>query len=126
VTYDADKPNKSVLVIDDSSSMLSSIKALLSEKYKVVIVPGGKQGVRYLSKKKPDIILLDYLMPEMDGVQTLEEIRKLPDCSDIPVLFLTGADDKSINDLSELNVQGVVKKPPVLEDLLKSIEEALR
>ena len=123
---DADKLNKSVLVIDDSSSMLSSIKALLSDKYKVVIVPGGKQGVRYLSKKKPDIILLDYLMPEMDGVQTLEEIRKLPDCSDIPVLFLTGADDKSINDLSELNVQGVVKKPPVLEDLLKSIEEALR
>lgn len=113
---------ESVLVVDDSSSMLSAIKALLKDKYKVTIVTSGKQAIRFLNKKKPEIILLDYLMPDWDGIKTLNEIRHLPECKDIPVLFLTGADDNMINDLSELDVKGVVKKPPVLGDLLEAID----
>lgn len=117
---------KSVLVVDDSSSMLSAIKGLLKDKYKVTIVTSGSQAIRFLEKKKPDIILLDYLMPEMDGIMTLKEIRKMPKCIDVPILFLTGADDTSINNLSELDVNGVVKKPPVLEDLLEKIEKNIK
>ena len=117
---------KSVLVVDDSSSMLSAIKGLLKDKYKVTIVTSGSQAIRFLEKKRPDIILLDYLMPEMDGIMTLKEIRQMSQCVDIPILFLTGADDNSINNLSELDVSGVVKKPPVLEDLLEKIENNIK
>lgn len=114
---------KSVLIIDDSPSMLSSMKAILNEQYKVTVITSGEQAVRLLNKRKQDIILLDYLMPTWDGIRTLEEIRNMSDCKDIPVLFLTGASDDEALDLETLDVSGVVRKPPVAEELFEKIEK---
>ncbi len=114
-----------VLIIDDSPTMLGNLKAILSDKFKVYLAPGGERGVKFLQKKRPDVILLDYLMPEWDGVRTLEEIRKDPDMAKIPVIFLSGETDDVLETLSKYETAGVVKKPPVIAELMEAIEKAI-
>lgn len=115
---------KTVLIIDDSKSMLGNLKSILEDRYKIYLAPSGERGIKFLEKHRPDVILLDYLMPEWDGVRTLEEIRKMPDRRDIPVIFLTGESDGARDELWKHHPAGVVKKPPVLSELVKEIEKA--
>ena len=117
---------ESVLIIDDSTTMLANMKAILGDKYKVYLAPSGQRGIKILEKKHPDVILLDYLMPEWDGVRTLEEIRKIPEIADIPVIFLTGETDSVMAHLEEYHPAGVIKKPPVIAELVAAIESALK
>ena len=113
---------KKILIIDDSTTMLSNLKDILKDRYQVYLAPSGERGLKILGKHRPDIILLDYLMPEWDGVRTLAEIRKVKEYADIPVIFLTGGSDEALDTLSELHPAGVVKKPPVVNDLIQAIE----
>ncbi|MCR5674608.1 MAG: response regulator [Lachnospiraceae bacterium] len=116
---------KTVLIIDDSPMMLRNLKAILEERYQVAMAPGGERGLRYLQKKHPDVILLDYLMPDWDGAKTLAEIRKLPGAQGIPVIFLTGESDDVMAKLADLHPAGIVKKPPVIDELLKAMASCL-
>ncbi|MDO5520451.1 MAG: response regulator [bacterium] len=83
-----------LLVVDDNKTNLQVLKQLLSKEYNVVPVLSGKMALHYIEKKRPDVILLDLLMPEMDGITTMEHIRRLPNGKDIPIIFLTADDDK--------------------------------
>ena len=71
---------KKILVVDDNVVNLKFVDKMLksNEEYKPVLVPSGSKALQFLSKNVPDLILLDILMPEMDGYQVLEEIRKMP------------------------------------------------
>lgn len=80
---------KNILIVDDSRSGLAEIKALLSDEYNVMPVLSGAQALRYLSIKKPDLILLDVYMPEMDGFEVIKRIKADGNTADIPVIFLT-------------------------------------
>ena len=84
---------KHILVVDDSGIMLSTIKGWLDEKYRVTPVNSALNAISFLSKERPDLILLDYEMPACSGPQFLEMLRNDPNCSDIPVIFMTGRDD---------------------------------
>ena len=61
-------------------------------------------------------------MPEWDGVRTLSEIRKVKEYADLQVILITGGSDEAHITLSELHPAGVVKKPPVVNDLIQAIE----
>ena len=113
---------KTVLIIDDSTTMLNNLKDILKDRYQVYLAPSGERGLKVLDKHRPDVILLDYLMPEWDGARTLSEIRKVKEYADIPVIFLTGGSGEALDALAELNPAGVVKKPPVVSDLIQAIE----
>ena len=67
---------KTILVVDDDKMNLNNALKILSPTYKVVPVPGGKVALNYLQKGKPDLILLDVLMPDMDGFAVMEQLRK--------------------------------------------------
>ena len=69
---------KKILVVDDNVVNLKFVDKMLksNEEYKPVLVPSGSKALQFLSKNVPDLILLDILMPEMDGYQVLEEIRR--------------------------------------------------
>lgn len=84
---------KNVLVVDDNKANLIQAKQTLEECFNVYTVISGIQALRFLEKKEVDIILLDIAMPEMDGMETLGEIRKRPSTADIPVIFLTASSD---------------------------------
>lgn len=111
---------KHILVVDDDAGQLALIKENLSEFYKVTLVKSGSDCLKYLENHKPDLIFLDYMMPEMDGAQTLDKMRKtIPDFS-IPVVFLTGVADREsiINTLVDSMPQGYMVKPATKMELV--------
>lgn len=85
-----------ILAIDDNPRNLQLISALLSQNgYKVVVVNSGENALKYLILKKPDLILLDVMMPGMSGYDVMEQLRSKSEWKDIPVIFLTAKSDVS-------------------------------
>ena len=118
---------KHILVVDDSSVTLRSIKAMLDKIYQISVATSGEQALRTIRKERPDLILLDYEMPGCDGRETLEKIRKDEEICDIPVIFLTGVADKEhISAVLRLNPAGYFLKPPEKEKLLEAIADVFK
>ncbi|MBR6391132.1 MAG: response regulator [Lachnospiraceae bacterium] len=102
---------KIILAVDDSGVMLNSIKNWLGDKYQVLLADSGLTAVKSITITRPDLIILDYEMPVVDGRQVLAMIRSERDFADIPVIFLTGRQDKeSIMDVMELKPDGYLLK----------------
>ena len=122
-----DYSRKHILVVDDDPEQLSQIKEHLKEFYEVTLVTSGKNIEKCLQRYHVDLILLDYLMPEMDGPQTLALLRANSDFKDIPVIFLTGVSEKEtvIKTLVELKPEGYVLKPTKKSDLVAKIIDVL-
>ena len=122
---DADE-RKLILVVDDNAATLRAIKGILEERYRVIMAPSGIKAMTLIGKKRPDLILLDYEMPVVDGRQTLEMIRAEESLQDIPVIFLTSLNDREhIEAVLKLRPSGYLLKPPVKELLFGTIEKAL-
>lgn len=115
---------RSILLADDDPTFLKMAKEWLSEDYKVTIVGSGVQVITYLAKNTPDLILLDYEMPITTGTQVLEMIRSESETSTIPVIFLTGKDDKeSVTKVLSLKPQGYILKGAGRDNLLNQIAD---
>jgi signal transduction histidine kinase/CheY-like chemotaxis protein len=85
---------RKILIIDDDSQSIFMLKHVLESRgYQVEGVVSGKEGITKLSFFSPDLILLDVLMPEMDGYQVCETLKNNPDTSGIPVIFITASHD---------------------------------
>ena len=117
----------SILVVDDSVINLANVEQKLKDRYEVITVNSGDRALRYLKNEKPDLILLDIKMADMDGIQTLKEIRKLENGVDVPVIMLTSLGDKgSIVETQKLGICDYVLKPFDPQELRSRIEKALR
>jgi len=82
--------NYKILLVDDEEDILEFISYNLErEGFKVYSARNGVEAIRMAEKKKPDLIILDVMMPEMDGIVACEEIRKIPSCKDTVIAFLT-------------------------------------
>lgn len=83
-----------ILVVDDSLETLSFVNDTLEEAgFNVLVALEGKQALTIAQRIRPDMILLDAIMPHMDGFATCVELKKLPDLTAIPVIFMTGLSD---------------------------------
>jgi putative two-component system response regulator len=116
-----------ILVVDDNLSSLKQIGAQLSERYDVSLAKSGALALQICMQEKPDLILLDVEMPEMDGFETLKRLRLNRYLGSIPVIFLTGNHD------TETEVRGLqsgardfITKPVERSILLHRIELHLR
>ncbi|MFN7155541.1 MAG: two-component system response regulator [Acidovorax sp.] len=102
-----------VLVVDDTPDNLSLMSDLLRSDYKVKLAPSGERALQIVAgESKPDLILLDIMMPDMDGYEVLRRLQFNPDTEDIPVIFLTAmsaAEDESIG--LELGAVDYITKP---------------
>ena len=128
VNEDAGKSRrKQILVIDDDTEQLIHIKEQIEEFYNVTCVKSGADAFRYLEKNTPDLILLDYLMPTMDGPEVLRNIQYTEEWEDIPVIFLTGMaeKDKVVKTLAELKPQGYIVKPARKSEVVAKIIDIL-
>ena len=113
----------SILIVDDDLILLKTAEEILSSIYTVSVAKSGKQAITLLKKGVvPDLILLDIAMPEMDGYTTLEKMKSIPNCQDIPVIFLTGfaESDYEVKGLKAGAVDYIVK-PFAIEELLARI-----
>jgi len=90
-------PPARVLVVDDQSTNLQLVGSMLGKLgYEVVPAPDGPTALRRLALRVPDLVLLDLLMPGMDGFEVCRRIRENPDWHDLPIIFLSAADDKDL------------------------------
>lgn len=102
---------KKILVVDDSGAMLRNVKGWLENDYQVILANSGAMAIKYLATNRPDLVLLDYEMPVVDGSQVLEMIRTETEFSDVPVIFLTSKNDKeSILKVMALKPEGYLLK----------------
>ena len=117
---------KHILAVDDSGILLRNIKTMLEKDYQVSVANSGMMAIKQAEKHKPDLILLDYEMPEWDGRRTLSEIRNHAELKDIPVVFVTAVADKEhVAAVWELRPSGYLVKPIEQQKLYDTIEKAL-
>ena len=115
---------KKVLVVDDSGAVLRSVKGWLEHKYQVILANSGTMAIKYLSTNRPDLVLLDYEMPILNGRQVLEMMRSEDEFKDIPVIFLTGKNDvETIRQVLELKPEGYILKSTKPEHIIKTIDD---
>ena len=115
-----DSPKHTILTVDDAPANIDVVKHILADSYFVQAAIGGRIALKIIEKKPPDLILLDIMMPEMDGYEVCRRIKLQPEIVDIPVIFLTSKD----NDMDEAKglMLGAVDflLKPVDPDLLKT------
>ena len=114
---------KSILVVDDDPNYMNLVREWLKDTYKVSMATSGLRAIKWLGGNKVDLILLDYEMPVTDGPQVLEMLRADPDTKDIPVMFLTGRDDKeSVMSVVALKPEGYFLKTIGKDELLNKLK----
>ena len=121
-----DKPR--IMVVDDDKSLLKNTAVLLSMNYIVSLYSSGKEAITALEEGSlPNLIMLDVMMPDMDGYEVFNVIKKTPGCSDIPVVFVTGLSDEE-DELKGLQMGAAdyIKKPFSQKILLVRLENILR
>ena len=123
-----DDSNIKILLVDDESDILDFVSYnLKSEGYKVTTAASGKAGVAKAKEFKPDLILLDVMMPEMDGIQACDQIRKLPGLENTIIAFLTarGEDYSQIAGF-EAGADDYITKPVRPKVLISRLKALLR
>jgi CheY-like chemotaxis protein len=112
-----------IMVVDDDADIRETVADVLQDEgYAVELAANGREVLEHLhaSTRLPDLILLDLMMPELDGWGVLAELEKVPRLASIPVVVFSAyaSDDTSV---AALKVRGFVRKPLRLEDLLDVI-----
>ena len=103
---------KNILAVDDDIIVLTRISSILRNDYDVVTVNSGVRALKYLELEKPDLILLDIHMMQQDGIETLRKIRNTEECKDIPVIMLTGVENKdTVMESAKLGICDYLLKP---------------
>ena len=119
---------KKILVVDDEPEIVQFLGLRLANSgYKVLKAYDGNEAIKIAKKELPDLIVLDILMPKLDGSKTASMLKEDPETKDIPVIFLTCLFTKE--DEKDGNVRGgryFVAKPYDGEELLKVIKENLK
>lgn len=122
------KPLLKVLVIDDAENIIEFIRlGLRYEGFQVESAPDGEQGVIAAQRINPDVIILDVMMPGIDGLEVCRRIRSNPTTSDIPILMLTAKDEVSDRILGlQTGADDYLTKPFDFYELLERIRAILR
>ena len=123
------KNKKIVMLVDDNLDLLYSVKKGLesiSKDVEVVTVESGRKCLQLLNKVKPDLILLDIMMPDMDGWDTCAKIKNNKKTENIPIVFLTAKTDPVSRSMGGLASADYITKPFDMKDLKKRIDSAVK
>jgi two-component system response regulator ArlR len=116
-----------ILVIDDEPNIVQTLQDRLEmNEYRVFTAHNGRDGLEKFEREKPDVILLDVIMPIMDGLEMLETLRKRPDGQDVSIIMLTAR--SQTQDIARANACGIddyIVKPFDLSELLAKIESVI-
>ncbi len=121
-----------ILIVDDDPDFVETTKLVLESKpYEVVTAQDGNEGIVKARQEKPDLIILDIIMPVKDGFNAAEEIKKDAELSKIPVIILTsfsenvGSTTLSRSQGLTLDTEDYIDKPVAPDDLLKRVDKLL-
>jgi CheY-like chemotaxis protein len=101
-----------ILIVDDHTPTRNALAYLLRKSgYRAVCVPDGLSALAFLQNVRPRLMILDLIMPGIDGVAVLRSVRANPDRADLPVIVCTASNDaQSLAEISRLGVQALIKK----------------
>ncbi len=118
---------KKVLVIDDENDILLIIKSALHEEgYDVTTANNGYDGLALAEDASPDLIILDIMMPEMDGFEVLQQLRENEKTARIPIVILTGMSSKDkIREALNKGIDYYIVKPFEYQDLVSKVKIAI-
>ncbi len=121
-------PKHRILCIEDETEMIDLIRIILGRKgFEVEGATGGEDGLKKLHERKPDLVLLDLMMPDIDGWEVYQQMKADETTRDIPVIIVT-AKAQNIDKVLGLQIARVddyISKPFSPEDLLSSVERVL-
>jgi DNA-binding response OmpR family regulator len=123
-----DRPKKSILCVDDEPEMIDLIRLILGRKgFEVLGAGSGIEGLEIIRKKQPDLVLLDLMMPDMDGWEVYQQMKANEKTRDIPVIVVT-AKAQSIDKVLGLHIAKVddyIAKPFSPQELMASVEKVM-
>ncbi len=123
-----DTPNKHILCIEDEPEMIELIRLILARRgFEVSGANSGKEGLEIMHKKQPDLVLLDLMMPDMDGWEVYQQMKANEETKNIPVIVVT-AKAQSIDKVLGLHIAKVddyIAKPFSPQDLMNSVDKVL-
>jgi len=119
-------PNRILLVEDDTSLRETLADVLSDEGFEVAAAANGREALDQLAASHPDLILLDLVMPVMDGWAFREEQRKVPDLASIPTVVLSATSPIEAPGLRELDAEAVLSKPVRMERLIGALRALLQ
>jgi DNA-binding response OmpR family regulator len=122
-----------ILLIDDDIDFVEATKTVLESKpYEVIVAYEGNEGLRKASEEKPDLIILDVIMPVKDGFTAAEQLKKDTELSKIPVIMLTayagmrGETSVPVSAGLTLDAEDYIDKPVSPDELLRRVEKQLK
>ena len=121
--------HKTILLVDDDEMHLSVTKEALKNEYEVFMVESGKKALEFLSTGQtvPDLILLDILMPEMDGWAVFDKINDIAALKFTPIMFFTSVDDENAKEKAyEIGAFDYITKPCKPSILREKIKDTLQ
>lgn len=118
---------KSILLVDDDASFLQLLYAWLKNDYRVGMAKSGMQAITWLARNNVDLVLLDYEMPVVSGLQVFEMLKSEQFSKDIPIMFLTSKSDReSIMKVMKFKPEGYILKDINKTQLLANLEKFFR
>ena len=118
---------KKILLADDSITIQKVVRITLADgDYDLITVDNGNEALERIKQEKPDLVLLDVVMPGKDGYQVCEEMRKDPELAQIPVILLAGSFE-GFDEIkgAEIGADGYIIKPFESQTLISKVEEML-
>lgn len=128
------KTTPKILLIDDDLDFVNATETVLRSKsnYEVITATDGNTGLAKAKEEKPDLILLDIIMPVEDGFAAAKKLKADPELQDIPVVLLTsfsqrvGETNLAVSQGLDLDVEDYLEKPIEPQDLLQKVEQVLQ
>ena len=119
---------KTILVVDDLQSQLDLMANYLTQAgYSIITADNGEDAIALTQEKKPDLIVTDWMMPKMGGLDICRKLRKNPETADIPVVACT-AKNRDVDKMWAMKqgVKAYVTKPCTQEELVSAVKEAMQ
>lgn len=115
-----------ILIVDDSRMNIRIVKDILCNDYELYSAQSGEEAIEFLKSKEIDLVLLDIIMPGLDGIQTLNIIKTIPECKNISVVFLT-ADNEENREIEclQLGATDFIRKPFVREVMKARVDRII-
>ena len=124
--HNTDMGKKTILVIDDEVSIRVLMKKLLGNEYNIMEASDGKEGVDMAYKLRPDLIMMDIMMPEMDGISAAGKIKSNKETKSIPLVMISGLGHQQSEKLTEEHgIDAYINKPFSVQEIRELVNKLL-
>ena len=118
---------KKIVIIEDEPSISEMLKLILTrEGFETAVFDTGRGAAQFVREQKPNLILLDVMLPGVDGIDIAKEIREIPEMAKTPILVMSALDEAKPLFAGVPYIIGFINKPFVVSNLIETIKKALQ